>query len=78
MAEASAYLASKSIFAKMDCSQACFVMQMTDELSIELLAFNIGGRTFVFRRLEQSLSRSLTSFSDSVNKHFHAFVESDR
>ena len=78
MAEGSAYLANKSIFANMDCSQACFVMQMTDELSIELLAYEFGGSTFAFRRLEQGLSRSPTSFSTSVNKHLHAFVESDR
>ena len=58
MADASAHLAGKSIFAKMDCSQAYFSMQMADELSIQFLAFNFGGRTFAFKRLAQGLSRS--------------------
>ena len=56
MADASAHLAGKSIFAKMDCSQAYFSMQLADELSIQLLAFIFGGRTFAFKRLAQGLS----------------------
>ena len=78
MADASAHLAGKSIFAKMDCSQAYFSMQMPDELSIQLLAFNFGRRTFAFKRLAQGLSRSPTAFSAFVNKHLHACVASDR
>ena len=78
MADASTHLAGKSIFAKMDCSQALFSMQMADELSIQLLAFNFGGRTFAFKRLAQGLSRSPTAFSACVNEHLHACVASDR
>ena len=78
MADASAHLAGKSVFAKMDCSQAYFSMQMADELSIQLLAFNFGGRIFAFKRLAQGLNRSPTAFSACVNKHLHACVASDR
>ena len=74
MADVSAHFAGKSIFAKMDCSQAYFSMQMADELSIQLLAFNFGGRTFAFKRLAQGLSKSPTAFSAFVNKHLHAWV----
>ena len=54
MADATAHLAGKRIFAKTDCSQALFSMQMADELSTQLLAVNFGGRTFAFERLAQS------------------------
>ena len=39
MADATAHLAGKSVFAKLDCSQAYFSMQMADEISMQLLAF---------------------------------------
>ena len=57
MTDATAHLAAKSIFPKMDCSQACFSMQMVDEISMQGLAFNFGGRTFAFKRLGQGLNR---------------------
>ena len=53
-------------------------MQMADELSIQLLAFNFGGRTIAFKRLAQGLNRSPTAFSAGVKKHLHTCVESDR
>ena len=42
MTDAIAHLTGKKIFAKMDCSQANFSMQMADEFSIQFLAFNYG------------------------------------
>ena len=78
MADATAHLAGKTIFAKMDCSQAYFSMQMADNLSVQLLAFNFGGRTFAFKRLAQGLSRSPTAFSSCVSKHLQSCVASDK
>ena len=78
MADATAHLAGKSIFAKMDCSQAYFSMQMADEISMQLLAFNFGGRTFAFKRLSQGLNRSPTAFSSCVSKHLQSCVASDK
>ena len=78
MADATAHLAGKKIFAKMDCSQAYFSMQMADELSIQLLAFNFGGRTLAFKRLAQELSRSPTAFSSWVSKHLQSCVANDQ
>ena len=51
MTEATAHLAGKRIFVKMDRSQAYFSMQMSNELSTILLAFNFGRRAF--KRLAQ-------------------------
>ena len=78
MADATAHLAGKKIFAKRVCSQAYFSMQMADELSIQLLAFNFGGRTFAFKRLAQGLSRSPTAFSSCVSKHLESCVANDQ
>ena len=78
MADASAHLAGEPIFAKMDCSQAYFSMQIEDELIIHLVAFNFGGRTFAFRQFGQGFSRSPKTFSACVNRHLQACVESDR
>ena len=78
MYEASAHLSGKKIFAKMDCSQAYFSMQMADERSVQLLAFNFGRRTFAFKRLAQGLSRSPTDFSAYVSKHLHPCVAGDK
>ena len=69
MADSTAHLAGKSIFAKMDSSQAYFSMQMANERIMQLLAFNFGGRTFAFKRLAQGLNRSPTAFNSCVSKH---------
>ena len=74
MADASAHLVGKSIFAKMDCSQAYFLMQMVDNFSIQLPAFNFGGCTFALQRLAQGLIRSSTALSACVNKQLHECV----
>ena len=78
MADATAHLAGKTIFAKMDCSLAYFSMQMADNLSVQLLAFNFGGETFAFRRLAQGISRSPTVFNSCVSKHLQSCVASDK
>ena len=53
-------------------------MQMADELSVQLLAFNFGGRTFAFKRLAQGLSRSPTAFSSCVSKHLQSCIAADK
>ena len=44
-------------------------MQIADELSIQLLAFNFGGRTTAFKWFAQGLIRSSTAFSACVKKN---------
>ena len=53
MAKATVHLAGKTIFTKIYCSQAYFLLQISDELSIQLLEFNFGGRTFTVKKLAQ-------------------------
>ena len=44
-------LAGKSLFCKLDCSQAYNCLQMADQRSVEMLAFNFASRTFAYKRL---------------------------
>ena len=62
LSHAAQHLAAKSLFCKLDCSQAYHCLKMADQLSVEMLAFNFAGRTFAYRRLAQCLSRSASAF----------------
>jgi hypothetical protein len=74
LADAGQHLAGKKYFCKLDCSQAYFSIQLADELSVQLLAFNFAGRTFAFQRLAQGLSRSMSAFSSFVRKHLDPVI----
>ena len=51
---------------------------MTDQQSIELLAFNFASRTFAYRRLAQGLSRSLSAFSSFIRKYLDPVIKADQ
>ena len=53
MNDASNHFAGKSLFTKLDCSQAYQCVQMADDLSVQLLAFNFGSRTYAYKCLAQ-------------------------
>ena len=42
---------------------------MADDLSVQLLAFNFGSRTYAYKCLAQGLSKSVTGFS-SYTRHY--------
>ena len=62
LSDAAQHLAVKSLFCKLDCSQAYHCLQMADQRSVEMLAFNFASRTFAYKRLAQGLSRSVSFF----------------
>ena len=62
LSDAAQHLAGKSLFCKLYCSQAYHRLQMADQQSVEMLAFNFASRTFAYKRLEQGLRRSVTTF----------------
>jgi hypothetical protein len=78
MADATKHFAGKKLFAKFDCSQAYYAMQMADEQSVQLLAFNFGARTFAYQRLAQGLSRSVSAFSSYVREKLGPVIAADR
>ena len=51
LSDAAQHLAGKSMFCKLDCSQAYHCLQMADQRSVEMLAFNFASRTFAYKRL---------------------------
>ena len=69
MADITAYFARKSLFCKLDCSQAYHCVQMADPLSVQLLAFNYACRTMAYQRLARGLNRSVTGFSAFVRNY---------
>ena len=69
MIDATNHFAGKHLFCKLDCSQAYHCVQMADDLSVQLLAFNFASRTFAYNCLAQGLNKSVTGFSSFV-KHY--------
>ena len=50
------HLAGKSLFCKLDCSQAYHCLQMAEQRSLEMLAFNFASRTFAYKDLHKVLA----------------------
>ena len=63
MTDALHHFAGKTLFTKLDCSQAHHCVQMADPLSVQLLSFNLASLTYAYTRLAQRLNKSVTGFS---------------
>ena len=77
LSDAAQHLAGKSLFCKLDCSQAYHCLQMADQRSVEMLAFNFASRTFAYKRLAQGLSISVSAFSSFMREYFDPVVKAD-
>ena len=78
LSDAAQHLARKSLFCKLDCSQAYHCLQMADQRSIEMLAFNFASRTFAYKRFAQVLSRSVSAFSSFMREYLDSVVKADQ
>ena len=78
LSDAAQHLARKSLFCKLDCSQAYHCLQMADQRSVEMLAFNFASRTFAHKRLAQGLSRYVSAFSSFMREHLDPVVKADQ
>ena len=78
LSDAAQHLAGRKIFCKLDCSQAYHCLQMADQRSVELLAFNFASRTFAYRRLAQGLSRALSAFSSFMREYLGSVIKADQ
>ena len=76
--DAAQHLAGKKLFCNLDCSQAYHCLQMADQRSVVLLAFNFASRTFDYRRLAQGLSRALSTFSSFMREYVDAVIKADQ
>ena len=78
LSDAAQHSAGKSLFCKLDCSQAYHCLQMADQRSLEMLAFNFASRTFAYKRLARGLSRSVSAFSSFTREYFDPVVKADQ
>ena len=78
LTDAAQHMAGKYLFCKLDCSQAYHCLQMADQPSIELHAFNFASRTFAYRRSAQGLSRSLSAFSSFIREYLDPVIKADQ
>ena len=69
MSDAINYFAGKKLFTKLDCSQAYHCVQMADDVSVQLPAFNFASRTYAYKCLAQGLNKSVTGVSSSI-RHY--------
>ena len=78
LSDAAQQLAGKSLVCKLDCSQAYHCLQMQDQRSVEMHAFNFASRTFAYKRLAQGLSRSVSAFSSFMREYLDPVVKADQ
>ena len=78
LTDAAQHMAGKRLFCKLDCSQTYHCLQMADQRSIEMLAFNFASRTFAYRRLAQGLSRALSAFSSFMREYLDKVIKADQ
>ena len=78
LTDAAQHLAGKKLFCKLDSSQAYHVLQMADQKSVQLLAFNFASRTFAILRLAHGLSRSLASFSSFMREYLAKAIKAEK
>ena len=69
MSDATNHFAGKSLLNKFDCSQAYHCVQMADDQSIQLLAFNYSSRTYAHKFLAQRLAKSATGFNAFIRNY---------
>ena len=72
------HMAGKKLFCKLDSSSAYHCLEMADQLSIELLAFNFASRKFAYRRLPQRFSRSLLAFLSFIQQYLLPVIKNDQ
>ena len=75
---AAQHLAGNSLFCKLDCSQAYHCLQMADQRSVEMLAFNFASRTFAYKRIAQGLCRPVYAFSSFMREYLDPVVKADQ
>ena len=78
LSDAAQDLAGKSLFCRLDCSQAYHCLERADQRSVEMLVFNFFNRTFAYRRVAQGLSRSVSDFSSFMREYLDPVVKAEQ
>ena len=77
LSDAAQHLAGKSLFCKLDCSQAYHCLQMANQRSVEMLAFNFATETFAAKDLHK-VSAGLFAFSSFMPEYLDPVVKADQ
>ena len=78
LSDTAQHLAEKSLFCKLDCSQAYHCLQLADQRSAEMLSFTFASRNFAYERLAQGLSRSVSAISSFMREYLDPVVRADQ
>ena len=78
LSDAAQHLVGKSLFCKLDCSQAYHCLQMAEQRSVEMLLINFASRTFAYKRLAHGISRSASAFSSFMREYLDPVVKADQ
>ena len=78
LSDASQHLTGKSLFCKLDSSQAFHCLQMANQRSMEMLAFNFAGRTSAHKMLAQGLSRYVSAFSSFLREFLDPVLKTNQ
>ena len=76
-ADTTNHFARETLFTKLDCSEAYHCVQTSDDLSVQLLAFNFSLRTYAYKCLAQGLGKSVTGFSSFIRHYFDPCLAAD-
>ena len=75
MSHAKIYFAQKKLFTKLDFFQAYHCVQMADDISEQLLAFNLASRTYAYECLAHGL-KTVTGLSSLIRHYLDPFLAS--
>ena len=78
LSDAAQHLAGKSLFCKLDCSQAYHCLQMAEQRAVEILAFNFASGTFAYKGFAQGVSTSVSAFSSFMREYLDPVVQADQ
>ena len=78
LSDAAEHLAGKSLICKLNSSRAYHILQMADQRSVEMLAFNFASRTFADKSFAQGLSRSVSAFLSFMLECLDTVVKVDQ
>ena len=78
LTNAAQHMAGKKVFLKLDCSQVYHCLQMLDQKSKKMLAFNFASRTFAYKPLSQGLSRALSAFCSSMREYRDRVIKANQ
>ena len=68
----------EKLVCKLDCSQAYHSLQMADQRSVELLAFNFASLAFAYRTVAQGYTRTLSAFSTFMREYLDSVIKADQ